>query len=94
MTPAQVDGSKTPKSMGHSMIAPRAPRKVDSITLCYYMAPYNLAIFSVASAAVEGVQPVRPDSHFARLGSFRGAKELNWLVRDDAERCTLLQSQV
>ena len=39
-------------------------RKVDSITLCYYMAPYNLAIFSVASAAVEGIQPVRPE----RLG--------------------------
>ncbi|CAE7262492.1 unnamed protein product [Symbiodinium sp. CCMP2456] len=34
-------------------------QKVDSITLCYYMAPYNLAIFSFASAAVEGIQPVR-----------------------------------
>ncbi|CAE7938429.1 unnamed protein product [Symbiodinium sp. KB8] len=34
-------------------------QKVDSITLCYYMAPYNLAIFSIASAAVEGIQPVR-----------------------------------
>ncbi|CAK9036776.1 unnamed protein product [Durusdinium trenchii] len=34
-------------------------QKVDSITLCYYMSPFNLAILGTASALTEGWRPWR-----------------------------------
>ena len=34
-------------------------QKVDSITLCYYMAPFNLLILGTASAVTEGLKPWR-----------------------------------
>lgn len=34
-------------------------QNVDSITLCYYMAPFNLTILATASALTEGTRPFR-----------------------------------
>ena len=34
-------------------------QNVDSITLCYYMAPFNLMILATASALTEGTRPFR-----------------------------------
>ncbi|CAE8589337.1 unnamed protein product, partial [Polarella glacialis] len=33
--------------------------RVDSVTLCYYMAPFNLMLFAFASAVLEGLGPQR-----------------------------------
>mmetsp|Transcript_87423 Transcript_87423/g.209155 ORF Transcript_87423/g.209155 Transcript_87423/m.209155 type:complete len:346 (+) Transcript_87423:23-1060(+) len=34
-------------------------QKVDSVTLCYYMAPFNLLLFALCSCLTEGLQPWR-----------------------------------